>query len=90
MNTQDITLAVINNGGGKIFDRMFRQPSFLNAHELRLRGWAEMFGWHYGTMHAPDEPWPEGRPRILEVLPDADATARFAEAYAALWGLAER
>ena len=85
MKTKDMTLAVINNGGGKIFDRMFREPAFLNAHHLRLRGWAEMFGWHYGTMHAPDEPWPEGRPRILEVLPDADATTRFTDAYAALW-----
>ena len=85
MKTEEITLAVINNGGGKIFDRMFREPAFLNAHHLRLRGWAEMFGWHYGTMHTPDEPWPEGRPRIIEVLPDADATARFSDAYAALW-----
>lgn len=85
MNGRDITLAVVNNGGGKIFDRMFRNPSFLNAHDLRLRGWAEMFGWHYGTMHAADEPWPEGRPRIIEVLPDAGATERFAEAYAAFW-----
>lgn len=85
LDAKDITLAVINNGGGQIFERMFRQPAFLNAHNLRLRGWAEMFGWHYGTMHAADEPWPEGRPRIIEVLPDADATARFADAYAALW-----
>lgn len=81
----DITLAVINNGGGKIFDRMFREPAFLNAHDLRLRGWAEMFGWHYGTMHEPGEPFPAGTPRVVEVLPAEDATARFAEAYAALW-----
>ena len=85
METRDITLAVVNNGGGKIFDRMFREPAFLNAHHLRLRGWAEMFGWHYGTVHAPDETWPEGGPRIIEVLPDAESTARFSEAYAAVW-----
>lgn len=85
LDAKDITLMVINNGGGKIFDRMFRHPAFLNAHDLRLRGWAEMFGWHYGTMHAPDEPWPTGSPRIIEVLPDAAATARFSQAYAALW-----
>jgi 2-succinyl-5-enolpyruvyl-6-hydroxy-3-cyclohexene-1-carboxylate synthase len=85
LDVPDITLAVINNGGGKIFDRMFRHPAFLNAHDLHLRGWAEMFGWHYGTMHAPGEPWPESRPRLIEVRPDAEATTRFAEAYAALW-----
>jgi 2-succinyl-5-enolpyruvyl-6-hydroxy-3-cyclohexene-1-carboxylate synthase len=85
VGTEDFTLVVINNGGGMIFDRMFRNPSFLNAHHLRLRGWAEMFGWHYGTMHAPDEAWPGSGPRIVEVLPDAKATERFAASYAALW-----
>ncbi len=81
----DFTLAVINNGGGKIFDRMFRHDAFLNRHGLRLRGWADMFGWHYGTMHGPDEPLPPATPRLIEVLPDEDATRRFAESYAALW-----
>jgi len=85
LGDNDFTLAVINNGGGKIFDRMFRHPSFLNAHCVHLRGWAEMFGWHYGMMRAPDETCPGATPRIIEVLPDAQATARFADAYAALW-----
>ncbi len=83
--TDDITIAVVNNGGGKIFDRMFRHPAFLNAHDIRLRGWAEMFGWHYGTMHEPGDPFPVNSPRIIEVLPDSAATQRFAEGYAALW-----
>lgn len=81
----DITLAVINNGGGKIFDRMFRHPAFLNAHGIHLRGWAEMFGWHYGTVVSPTDPLPVGRPRIAEILPDVEATRRFADGYAALW-----
>ena len=81
----DFTLAVINNGGGKIFDRMFRSAAFLNTHQLRLRGWAEMFGWHYGVMNTPDDPFPSGSPRLVEILPDEDATRRFAEQYAALW-----
>lgn len=85
LGDNEFTLAVINNGGGKIFDRMFRHPSFLNVHRIRLRGWAEMFGWHYGTMHTPDEVWPAATPRLIEVLPDAQATERFADAYAALW-----
>ena len=76
---------MINNSGGKIFDRMFRSDAFLNRHEMRLRGWAEMFGWHYGTMHDPDDPFPVSSPRIVEVLPDAEATGRFADAYAAIW-----
>lgn len=81
----DITLAVVNNAGGKIFDRMFQSEAFLNRHDLRLRGWAEMFGWHYGTMHGPGDPFPAASPRIVEVLPDAEATRRFADGYAGLW-----
>lgn len=81
----DITLAVMNNAGGMIFDRMFKHAAFLNAHQLRLRGWAEMFGWHYGVMREAQDPLPGGAPRLVEILPDAEATRRFAEAYAALW-----
>jgi 2-succinyl-5-enolpyruvyl-6-hydroxy-3-cyclohexene-1-carboxylate synthase len=83
--SSEFTLAVINNGGGKIFDRMFRSAAFLNTHQLRLRGWAEMFGWHYGVMHGPDDLFPDGSPRLVEILPDEEATRRFAEQYAALW-----
>lgn len=81
----DITLAVINNSGGKIFERMFRHEAFLNAHRLRLRGWAEVFGWHYGIMDSPADPFPSGSPRLVEVLPDEEATRRFSESYARLW-----
>jgi 2-succinyl-5-enolpyruvyl-6-hydroxy-3-cyclohexene-1-carboxylate synthase len=81
----DITIAVVNNAGGKIFDRMFKSEAFLNRHDLRLRGWAEMFGWHYGTMHNSGDPFPAASPRIVEVRPDAEATRRFADAYAAVW-----
>lgn len=85
LGAADTTIAVINNGGGMIFDRMFKNASFLNRHELRFRAWAEMFGWHYGQAHMPDDPWPAPSPRVVEILPDASAAARFAEAYAALW-----
>jgi len=85
MPAADFTLAVINNAGGQIFDRMFKHAAFLNSHHLRLRGWAEMFGWHYAEMRAPDEPWPPSAPRLVEVLPDPEATRRFADGYAGLW-----
>jgi 2-succinyl-5-enolpyruvyl-6-hydroxy-3-cyclohexene-1-carboxylate synthase len=81
----DFTLAVINNGGGMIFDRMFKHPAFLNPHALQLRGWAEMFGWHYGVVRSAHDPWPPGTPRLIEVIPDADATKRLAECSATLW-----
>ena len=81
----EITLAVINNAGGQIFDRMFQHAAFLNTHQLHLRGWAEMFGWRYGVVADPDDTFPAGSPRLVEVLPDAEATRRWADAYADLW-----
>ena len=81
----DITLAVINNAGGQIFDRMFKHAAFLNTHQLRLRGWAEMFGWHYGMVSEQSDSFPSASLRLVEVLPDAEATRRFADAYANLW-----
>ena len=81
----EFTLAVINNAGGQIFDRMFKHAAFLNTHQLRLRGWAEMFGWHYGVVSSPDDSFPAGTPRLVEVLPDAESTRRLADGYAALW-----
>lgn len=81
----DITVAVINNGGGKIFDRMFKHAAFLNAHGLRLRGWAEIFGWHYGTLHRGDEPLPPAAPRLVEAFPDPVETAKFADSYSGVW-----
>ena len=83
----DFTLGVVNNGGGMIFERMFRNPAFLNRHALRLRGWAEMFGWHYGVMESPGDVWPAASPRMVEILPDAAATARWSDAYTQLWEL---
>lgn len=85
MPATDFTLAVINNAGGQIFDRMFKHAAFLNSHRLRLRGWAEMFGWHYAEVHDPEDPLPPAAPRLLEVLPDPASTQRFSDGYAALW-----
>lgn len=81
----DITLAVINNGGGKIFHRLFNNDAFSNAHALQFRSWAEMFGWHYAQVRSPDDPWPTSSPRLVEILPDTASTKRFDEAHDALW-----
>ncbi len=81
----DVTLAVINNAGGQIFDRMFRNAAFLNTHRIGLQGWAEMFGWSHAAIRSPDDAFPGTSPRLVEVFPDPAATARFADAYAALW-----
>lgn len=81
----DMTIAVINNGGGKIFGGMFHNTAFLNAHALHFRGWAEMFGWHYARICSAMETWPPESPRLVEIVPDEEATTRFSQAYSGFW-----
>jgi 2-succinyl-5-enolpyruvyl-6-hydroxy-3-cyclohexene-1-carboxylate synthase len=85
LGPESITIAVINNGGGRIFERMFQQDAFLNAHQLGLRGWADIFGWQHAVVTTQEDLWPDAPLRIIEVVPDAEATARFSDAYASLW-----
>jgi 2-succinyl-5-enolpyruvyl-6-hydroxy-3-cyclohexene-1-carboxylate synthase len=40
-------LVVIHNSGGRIFEKMFRHPAFLNEHQLDFSHWARMFGWAF-------------------------------------------
>jgi 2-succinyl-5-enolpyruvyl-6-hydroxy-3-cyclohexene-1-carboxylate synthase len=70
-------IVIINNGGGRIFNRVtslrrmdpqVRERLVENAHALRFDKWAEMWRIH-----------------IQELIPDADATRRVWEKYDALW-----
>ncbi len=70
------SICVMNNGGGQIFQRMFKKEIFLNQHQLHFQSWAEMFGWKYQALNqtAPLE-WETGC--IYEVNPSADETQSF-------------
>ncbi len=82
------TMVVINNGGGKIFDRMFPDPAFQNRHDLSFEHLAQFWGLDYerwesippaGVADAPGR----GR-RLIEIVPDDAATQRFWQAHDAL------
>ncbi len=78
---------VINNGGGKIFDRMFADAAFQNRHDLSFEHLARFWGLDYEAWKAvPDAPPPSpGRGRSLtEIVPDEAATGRFWQAHDAL------
>lgn len=79
----DITLGILNNGGGQIFARMFASASFRNEHDLGFADWARMFGWEHQTVTDLLPPLGPGR-RILEIRPDPAATRRFWQAFDAL------
>jgi len=76
------TIAVINNSGGRIFERMFGRPEFLNAHGLAFESWAEMWGMQYQLCHSVEEISSLGQGvRVVELRPDAESTARFWNGY---------
>jgi 2-succinyl-5-enolpyruvyl-6-hydroxy-3-cyclohexene-1-carboxylate synthase len=71
----DFNLVLINNGGGQIFNRLFGNPKFLNAHELHFENWAKMWNLDYRLLREPSDIQP-GK-QVIEILPDAEQTAAF-------------
>ncbi len=82
----DLRIVVINNGGGKIFARLpalegvgeGTRTMIENPHRIDFEGWATMWNMSYRRVTAWDDlaNLPPG-PTVLEVIPDAAATASF-------------
>lgn len=84
MQDTTVTIVVINNGGGKIFDTMYPSPVFQNQHSLSFKCVAELWGLAY-------ERWTEipdfeiaSCNRLIELVPDDEATKRFLKKLKAL------
>lgn len=85
-------LVVVNNGGGRIFSRLPRLEAMserakelmLNPHEVRLDGWAAMWGMNYLRIENDtgfDALEPGETPLLVEILPDAAESAAFWQAW---------
>ena len=72
------TVVVINNSGGKIFERMFPNDHFQNRHAISFESWAKMWSVDYQcvddvrAIHAT-----QPGIRVIEVRPDPTATQHF-------------
>lgn len=69
-----LRIVVINNGGGRIFKRMFRNERFQNRHAAGFEAWAAMWGTEY---HAALPSGEIGPAAIIELRPDEDETEAF-------------
>jgi 2-succinyl-5-enolpyruvyl-6-hydroxy-3-cyclohexene-1-carboxylate synthase len=80
-----IRLVVLNNGGGKIFNRIFNNSLFENSHEIDFSDWAKM--WRLGYQRWTQIPsWFEGTDaEVIELIPDPNATTRFWSRYDSFW-----
>ena len=70
-------LVIINNGGGKIFERIFKQKELQNCHHVHFEPLAQMWGLDYQKWFRIPEELGEDGQRIIEIIPDNDASQRF-------------
>lgn len=75
---EQLHLVVINNSGGQIFHRIFRDPAFLNTHNLNFEHWAKMWSLEYTRLEQP-EALDSGGVRVTEIVPSAHETSSFWE-----------
>lgn len=74
----DINLVIVNNGGGQIFSQMFAHSAFLNAHQLSFEHMAKFWNWHYEKWETIPETIDDVKGgRLIEIVPDCQATQRF-------------
>jgi len=66
-----LRLVVINNGGGRIFKRMFRNERFQNRHATGFEAWAAMWGAEY---HRGFPEGDVGPVAVMELRPDEAQT----------------
>jgi 2-succinyl-5-enolpyruvyl-6-hydroxy-3-cyclohexene-1-carboxylate synthase len=77
-----LKLVIINNGGGKIFERMYLYKEMLNEHTLSFRPFAEMWGFNYLYFESLANVSINGSRQLIEIVPDSAATSRFWTKYA--------
>lgn len=85
LSDRSIRLVVVNNGGGKIFSRMFKNPVFQNEHEVGFASLAALWKLNYECWGRIPDQLPPRRNTLIELRPDPRATARFWAAYDLLW-----
>lgn len=80
-----LRLVVMNNGGGKIFSRLFANPLFENNHTLGFEYWAKMWNLNYQRWTEIPSTFVGSTFDVIEIVPDLDASKRFWDLYDALW-----
>jgi 2-succinyl-5-enolpyruvyl-6-hydroxy-3-cyclohexene-1-carboxylate synthase len=80
-----LRFVVVNNGGGKIFSRIFRNPRFENRHNLQFAPWAELWQLDYQKWSEVPVNWTHSKNCVIELVPDELSTQRFYNAYDAFW-----
>ncbi|MES3036393.1 MAG: 2-succinyl-5-enolpyruvyl-6-hydroxy-3-cyclohexene-1-carboxylic-acid synthase [Bdellovibrionota bacterium] len=85
LKAENMKIVVINNSGGRIFERMFQKDMFLNTHNLNFKPWSEMFNWAYQRWELVPEKFDLAGRQIIELIPDNEQTQQFWDEWEILW-----
>lgn len=72
-----INIAIFNNGGGKIFDRMFSMKEMQNLHQIEFEPFARLWNLGYKRFETIPEHLEFDRNTVIEIVPCNEATSRF-------------
>lgn len=88
-NHVNARIVIVNNGGGKIFTRIFKTDLFLNRHGVEFEHWARLWKMAYQRWTTIPEVIPplesESGVEVIEIVPDEGATSRFWGQYDDFW-----
>lgn len=81
-----LRLVVVNNGGGRIFGRMFKSSAFENRHDFGFEHWAKQWrlGYERWTQVPGKMPGLE-KHSVIEIVPDDEQTTKFWDRYDAIF-----
>lgn len=85
---QNFNLVVVNNGGGRIFQRMFAREVLENSHSIKLSGWADLWNLNYEAWEViPDFVGGGQGPRVIELMVNGNESAQFWNEWESWWQL---
>ena len=81
LNTHRRNIVIMNNFGGQIFKRVFKNDDFVNPHKTQFYHWAKMWNWSYLLVSSVDQLAMmksfNTSNLIIELVPDATETENF-------------
>ncbi len=81
IKAKNIQIVVINNGGGMIFSRLFKNEKMQNSHDYTLKAMADLWGLGYQRCEGEIELTNTYSPKLIECIPNAKATEDFWNEY---------
>jgi 2-succinyl-5-enolpyruvyl-6-hydroxy-3-cyclohexene-1-carboxylate synthase len=55
LQDRHLRIVVLNNSGGQIFSHLYKNPAYVNFHDLNFKGLADLWGWQHIHLNSPRE-----------------------------------